>query len=86
MSTMINQNDSSLQASAGVFIWLLQISRQSLSLSIEKAAQLAGMETADWQAIEAGRLPELNQLRPIADTLELKIEQLAVLDRIRRKA
>jgi len=30
------------------------------------------METADWQAMEAGRLPELNQLRPIADTLGLK--------------
>jgi hypothetical protein len=83
---MCNQNDSSLQASTNIFIWLLQISRQARGLSVKEAAQLAGMETADWQAMEAGRLPELNQLRPIADTLELKVEQLTVLDRVRRKA
>jgi predicted transcriptional regulator len=83
---MCNQNDSSLQASAGIFIWLLQVNRQSLGLSVNEAAELAGMEATDWLAIEAGRLPELNQLRPMADTLELKVEQLAVLDRVRRKA
>ena len=86
MSTTCNQNDSSLQASTNFFIWLLQISRQARGLSVKEAAQLAGMETADWQAMEAGRLPELNQLRPIADTLGLKVDQLAVLDRVRRKA
>ena len=51
-----------------------------------KAGCSAGrMETAEWHAIEAGWLPELNQLRSMADTLELKVEQRAVLDRIRRK-
>ena len=86
MSIMCNQNDSPIQAAAGMFIWLLQVSRQSLGLSVMQAAELAGMETTDWLAIEAGRLPELSQLRPMADTLELKVEQLAVLDRMRRKA
>ena len=86
MSTMCNQSDSSLQAAAGVFIWFLQVSRQSLGLSVERAAHLAGIGAADWQAIEAGRLPEPRQLRPMAQALALKLEQLAVLVRIRRKA
>jgi hypothetical protein len=44
------------------------------------------METADWLAIEDGRLPEPGQLRPMAKVLDFKFEQLAVLDRMRRKA
>jgi len=85
MTMMCNQNDSSRQASADIFIWLLQVSRQSLGLSVDKAAHLAGMETAAWLAIESGQLPELNQMRPMAAALDLKVEQLAILDRMRRK-
>ncbi len=43
------QNNSSLAASTGIFIWFLQVGRQSLRLSVDQAARLAGMETADWQ-------------------------------------
>jgi hypothetical protein len=85
MSTVCHQSNYSLQASAGIFIWLLQVSRQSLGLSAGEAARLAAMETTDRLAIEAGRIPEQKQLRPMADALELKVEQLAILDRIRRK-
>jgi hypothetical protein len=62
------------------------VSRQSLGLSVERAALLAGMEASEWLAIEAGRIPEPEQLRPMADTLELGFQRLAQLDRLRRNA
>lgn len=86
MSIACDQNDPCRHASADVFIWLLQVGRQVKRLSVEGAAHHAGMETADWLAIEDGRLPEPGQLRPMAKVLDFKFEQLAVLDRMRRKA
>jgi hypothetical protein len=56
--------------------------REEGGRSVEEVARLAGMETAEWLAVEAGQVPPLEQLLPMADALELghdKIATLAVL-------
>ena len=46
--------------------------REELGLSIERAAQLSGIEPSQWQALEAGWVPDLESglLEAIAGTLE----------------
>ena len=46
--------------------------REELGLSIERAAQLTGVEPSQWQALEAGWVPNLESgpLEAIAETLE----------------
>ena len=45
--------------------------RQQLGLTIERAAELAGMAYSEWCALESGRVPdELPVLHAVADTLE----------------
>ena len=47
--------------------------REELGLSIERAAQLCGIEPSQWQALEAGWVPDLESglLEAIAGTLEV---------------
>jgi hypothetical protein len=48
----------------------------------EETAHLAGMETSEWLAIEAGRVPETaNELRSMAGALECGFERMANLAR-----
>ena len=75
-----------IEAAGPVFSWLVRLSRQTLGRSVEEVARLAGMTVSDWQAIEDGRIPSRAQLRSIAKAIDLRIEQLAIIDRIRRKA
>ena len=46
--------------------------REELGLSVERAAQLTGIEISQWQALEAGWVPDLESglLEAIAETLE----------------
>ncbi|MGB9109216.1 MAG: helix-turn-helix transcriptional regulator [Telluria sp.] len=46
--------------------------RQHLGLSVERAAELSGMEVSDWYALEAGWVPSVESglLDAIAGTLE----------------
>ena len=46
--------------------------REKLGLSVERAAQLTGIEPTQWQALEAGWVPNLESglLEAIAETLE----------------
>ena len=46
--------------------------REELGLSVERAAELSGMELSDWYALEAGWVPsqESGLLDAIAGTLE----------------
>jgi hypothetical protein len=46
--------------------------REALGLSIERAAQLTGIESSQWQALEAGWVPNLESgmLEAISETLE----------------
>ena len=47
--------------------------REELGLSVERAAELGGMELSEWCALEAGAVPDLDDLariQAIAATLE----------------
>jgi hypothetical protein len=58
----------------------VQRRRQNLGMSVERAADLAGMQVSEWCALEAGRVPDtLDVLRAVADTLELGYLQLSFL-------
>ena len=51
--------------------------------SAEQTAHLAGMETSEWLAIEAGRVPETAaELRSMAGALECGYERIANLARL----
>jgi transcriptional regulator with XRE-family HTH domain len=60
----------------GLFIREL---REKKGYSVEEAALLAGMETKEWLAIEAGRAPDKELLEPMADALEVDHEVIARL-------
>jgi hypothetical protein len=51
----------------------IQTRRESLGLSIEEAAYVAGMEVSRWCAVEGGWVPAASDplLRSIAETLEI---------------
>jgi 2-keto-3-deoxy-galactonokinase len=53
--------------------------REAAGRSVEEAAYLAGMETSQWAAIEAGYVPDPAELRPMADALELGYDKIATL-------
>jgi hypothetical protein len=55
--------------------------REKKSRSVEDVSHLAGMEASSWNAIEAGLIPDPEQLHPMADALGLGhdgIERLAM--------
>jgi transcriptional regulator with XRE-family HTH domain len=54
-----------------MFASYVRHAREKKGHSVEAAARLAGMETSEWLAIEAGRVPHPEQLHPIADALEV---------------
>jgi hypothetical protein len=61
----------------------VQRRRQNLGMSIERAADLAGMRLSQWFALETGWVPNtLDVLRAVADTLELGYLQLSFLAEI----
>jgi len=62
---------------AGVFARAIEHNRQARGLSVEDAAQLAGMKASEWAALEAGTVPRTEaELHAIAGTLEIGYEQL----------
>lgn len=61
----------------------VQRRRLNMGMSIERAADLAGMQTFEWCALEAGWVPDtLCILRAVANTLELNALQLSFLAEI----
>lgn len=61
----------------------VQRRRENLGMSVERAADLAGMQVSEWCALEAGWVPNtLDVLRAVADTLELGYLQLSFLAEI----
>ena len=61
----------------------VQRRRQNLQTSVERAADLAGMQVSEWCALETGWVPDtLGILRAVADTLELGYVQLSFLAEI----
>ena len=53
--------------------------REAAGRTVEQAAKLAGMETCAWAAMESGFVPDVAQLRPIADALEVRLDKIAML-------
>ena len=48
--------------------------REELGLSVERAAELAGLELSQWYALESGWVPDpddMNRIEAIAATLEI---------------
>jgi transcriptional regulator with XRE-family HTH domain len=64
----------------------IEKTRQACGRSLEEAARLSGMETSEWAAIEAGRVPDPGQLHPMSDALGLRYDKIALLAFICRDA
>ena len=65
---------------AGIFADAIRETRQDLGLSVEDIAKLAGMETSEWAAIEAGYVPiRTARLRSMAGALEVRYDRLIML-------
>lgn len=63
-----------------LFARLVRERRLELQLSSERAAELSGLTTSEWCAVEDGWVPpEHKQIRAIAETLELRIGDLEVV-------
>jgi hypothetical protein len=60
----------------------LKSGREKRGRSIEEVARLAGMETPEWAAIEAGNTPDPATLHSIAAALGNTISQIAPMVRI----
>ncbi len=61
----------------------IEATRMAGGRSAEQIAHLAGMETSEWLAIEAGRVPETAaELRSMAGALECGYERIANLARL----
>lgn len=57
----------------------IEKTRIACDRSVEEAAHLAGMETSEWLAVEAGRVPDPAQLHPMSDSLGLRFDKIALL-------
>lgn len=62
---------------ASIFARAIEHNRHARGLSLEDAAELAGMEASQWAAIESGSVPQTTaQLHAIAGTLEIGYDRL----------
>jgi transcriptional regulator with XRE-family HTH domain len=60
----------------------VQRRRENLGMSVERAADLAGMKVCQWCALEAGWVPDSCVLCAVAETLDLGCLQLSFLAEI----
>ena len=68
------------QAWGEIFGAFIQSARKNQGGSLEDTAQLAGMETSEWAAIEAGYVPlDMAMLRPMAAALEISYDEISLL-------
>jgi hypothetical protein len=62
------------------FGMMIQDVREFMALSVDEAAQLAGLEPSVWAAVEEGDIVvDPAWLRPIADALEIRIDQIETM-------
>jgi transcriptional regulator with XRE-family HTH domain len=68
-----------------MFGGMVQDRREAIGRSVEDAARLAGMESSEWAAVEAGHIPadlvsdDGPRLRSMADALEVRFDHMALL-------
>ncbi len=68
------------QAWRQIFAGMIEDRREAVGRSQEEAARLAGMESSEWAAIEAGYVPaDVARLRSVAAALEVRFDDLALL-------
>jgi len=84
MSITINMQDGlpliHRQVWGRLFGRCIEKTREAGGHSVEEAACLAGMETCQWAAIEAGYVPaDVAQLRSMAGALECGYDKIATL-------
>jgi len=79
MTQSANQSKKSTRIQAALsLVNTVQRRRQNLEMSVERAADLAGIQVSEWCALEAGWVPGTpGVLRAVADTLELGYSQLS---------
>jgi len=59
---------------------MVQNRREAITRPVEEAACLAGMESSEWAAIEAGHIPaDPARLRSMAAALEIRFDQMSLL-------
>jgi hypothetical protein len=59
---------------------MVQNRREAIGRPVEEAACLAGMESSEWAAIEAGHIPaDPDRLRSMAAALEIRFDQLSLM-------
>jgi len=59
---------------------MVQNRREAIGRSVEEAARLAGMESSEWAAIEAGHIPaDPARLRSMAAAIEVRFDQMSLL-------
>lgn len=59
---------------------MIQECRRQTDRSVEETARLAGMESSEWAAIEAGHIPaDPGRLRSMAAALEIGYDQMALM-------
>jgi transcriptional regulator with XRE-family HTH domain len=57
----------------------IEEARRTAGLSIDQAAEAAGMEASEWRAIEAGHVPgDWERLRAMADAMDVPHDQMAL--------
>jgi len=78
-------SSASRRAWCQLFGGMIQDRREAIGRSVEEAAQLSGMASSEWAAIEAGHVPadllsdDGARLRSMADALEVRFDHMAVL-------
>jgi helix-turn-helix protein len=75
------------QSMGRLFGFCIQKTRENTDLSIEEAARLSGMKSSEWMAVEEGSVPQdINQLRAMADAMEIGFDKIATLVLVCRTA
>jgi predicted transcriptional regulator len=60
-----------------LFARLVRDRRRALCLTVARAAELTGITTSEWIALEAGHVPaEYKTIRTISETLEVRTSDL----------